>query len=86
MSGSTTCCRAGAPTLGKWDNCVGIRLPKRVVETSGLSLTDPVTIRAEDGRIVIERRRLTLGDILKAWSKEERFEELSWGSPRCNEV
>lgn len=74
--------------LGKWGNSVGIRLPKHVVETAGLSLSDPVTIRAEEGRIVIERRRrrLTLGDILKAWPREEPFEELDWGSPRGTEV
>lgn len=67
---------------------MGIRLPKHVVETSGLSLTDPVTIHAEDGRIVIERRRrrLNLGDILKAWPKDEKLKELDWGPGRGNEV
>ncbi|MCC7416147.1 MAG: AbrB/MazE/SpoVT family DNA-binding domain-containing protein [Acidobacteria bacterium] len=77
-----------APTLGKWGNSVGIRLPKHVVETSGLTLSDPVTIHAEAGRIVIERRRrrLSLRDILKAWPKDEKHEELDWGPTRGNEV
>lgn len=88
MARTTTRRRAAAPTLGKWGNSVGIRLPKHVVETSGLSLTDPVTIHAEDGRIVIERRRrrLSLADILKSWPKGERHEELDWGPVRGNEV
>lgn len=88
MARTTTRRRAAAPTLGKWGNSVGIRLPKHVVETSGLSLTDAVTIHAEAGRIVIERRRrrVTLGDILKAWPKDEKHKELGWGPARGNEV
>lgn len=88
MARTTTRRRAAAPTLGKWDNSAGIRLPKHVVETSRLSLTDPVTIHAEDGRIVIERRRrrLSLGDILKAWLKDEKLKELDWGPARGNKV
>ena len=88
MARVTTGRRPAAPTLGKWGNSVGIRLPKHVVETSGLSLSDPVTIHAEEGRIVIERRRrhMTLTDILKAWPKHEEFKELDWGPVRGNEV
>ena len=88
MARSTPKRRPAAPTLGKWGNSVGIRLPKHVVESSGLSLTDPVTIHAENGRIVIERRhrRVTLAEILKNWPKDEDFKETDWGPARGNEV
>ena len=88
MSRSTVKRRPATPTLGKWGNSVGVRLPKHVVETSGLRLSDPLMIRAEDGRIVIERRhrRITLADIIKNWPKAEKHKELDWGKARGNEV
>ena len=88
MARSTVKRRPTPPTLGKWGNSVGVRLPKHVVETSGLNLSDPLMIRAEDGRIVIERRhrRITLADILENWPKGEKHKELDWGKARGNEV
>lgn len=80
--------RSTTPRLGKWGNSVGVRLPKQVVESSGIAMRDPIAIRAEDGRIVIERRRrrVALRDILRAWPKGERVEEVDWGPARGGEV
>lgn len=88
MARTTIKRRPSTATLGKWGNHVGVRLPKHVVDSSGISLTDSVTIRAESGRIVIERRRrrLTLASILKSWPKGETVSELDWGPARGNEV
>ena len=88
MKRSTAKPRSSTPTLGRWGNSVGVRLPKHVVETSGFTLSDALTIRAEDGRIVIERRHrhITLADILKSWPKGEKLKEIDWGPARGSEV
>lgn len=80
--------RAANPTLGKWGNSVGIRLPKQILEISGIGLSDPLTIHAEKDRIVIERRRrrITLAGILRTWPKGQAFKELDWGPTRVHEV
>ena len=41
-------------TVKKWGNSAAVRIPATVLQNARLSLDDVVTVRDEDGRIVIE--------------------------------
>ncbi|MGH8183699.1 MAG: AbrB/MazE/SpoVT family DNA-binding domain-containing protein [Rhodanobacteraceae bacterium] len=41
-------------TVKKWGNSAAVRIPATVLQSARLSLDDVVTVRDEDGRIVIE--------------------------------
>ena len=38
----------------KWGNSASVRIPAAVMEAAALSIDQPVDIREEDGRVVIE--------------------------------
>jgi antitoxin MazE len=38
----------------KWGNSAAVRIPAAVMETARLALEQPVDVRAENGRVVIE--------------------------------
>ena len=59
-------------TILKWGNSQGIRLPKHLLDSLGLSVGDKVDIIVEDGNIVIKKAR-TYSTI------EERFEQYDGG-------
>lgn len=40
--------------LKKWGNSPAVRLPAAVMEAANLTLNQPVTVRAEQGRVIIE--------------------------------
>lgn len=41
-------------TVKKWGNSAAVRIPTAVVKAANLSLDEPVDVREEGGRIVIE--------------------------------
>ncbi|MBS0512046.1 MAG: AbrB/MazE/SpoVT family DNA-binding domain-containing protein [Proteobacteria bacterium] len=41
-------------TVKKWGNSASIRIPAAIMEAAHLKLDDPVDVREEDGRIIIE--------------------------------
>lgn len=42
----------------KWGNSASVRIPAAVMAASGLRIDQPVDVRVEDGRLVIEPLRL----------------------------
>ena len=76
-------------TLRRWGNSMGLRLPKPLLDQLGLGEGSQVDLKVENGRLVIEphrARRLTLKDVLKGFSPDDRPGEVGWGPPVGKEV
>ena len=50
-------------TVKKWGNSASVRIPASVMEAAGLHLDQPVDVREEEGRIIIEPMRPEAYDI-----------------------
>jgi antitoxin MazE len=76
-------------TLHRWGNSVGLRVPKPLLDQLGLKEGSQVDVKVEGERLVIEPRRprrLTLKDVLKGFTPEDRPGEVDWGPPVGKEV
>lgn len=68
--------------IRKWGNSAAVRLPASALAAAGIAVDDPVEVREEDGRIVIERARpakLDLAALIEGITPENRHEEIDWG-------
>lgn len=68
----------------RWGNSAAVRIPAATLEAAGLKPDDPVEVREENGRIVIEKARsqaVTLDELLAGITPENRHEETDWGTP-----
>ena len=76
--------------LKPWGNSLGIRLPKALLNEAGFQPDDILSIRAENGRIVLYRtiRHKTLEERAAEYGGKLNLEgELDWrGDPAGNEV
>lgn len=66
----------------KWGNSAAVRLPASALAAAGLKPDDPVEVREENGRIVIEPVRVkhvSLDELLADITPENRHEETDWG-------
>jgi len=73
----------------KWGNSASVRIPATVLEAAHLELDDPVDVREEAGRIVIEpvnRKEYDLAELLKGISRENLHGESDFGGPAGKEV
>jgi len=70
--------------IKKWGNSASVRIPHSVMVAAALHIDQPVEVREEDGRVVIEPvRGLTYDlDRLLAEMKPETFhDEVDFGAP-----
>lgn len=68
----------------KWGNSASVRIPAAVMEAAKLSLDQPVDIREEAGRVIIEPIReveFSLDDLLAGITDENLHEEIDFGPP-----
>lgn len=68
----------------KWGNSASVRIPAAVMEAAKLSLDQPVDIREESGRIIIQPIRspeFALSDLLAGITHENLHEEIDFGPP-----
>jgi antitoxin MazE len=75
--------------IRKWGNSDAVRLPASVLSAAGLKVGDPVLLRAERGRIVIENPALsgpTLDELLEGITPENCHEAFDWGPPVGKEI
>ena len=76
--------------LKPWGNSLGIRLPKALLNEAGFQPDDILSVRAENGRIVLYRtiRHKTLEERAAEYGGKLNLEgELDWrGDPAGNEV
>lgn len=76
-------------TVKKWGNSASVRIPVGIMEAAHLSLDDPIDIREEGGRIVIEPIRTNecdLAQLLAGITPENLHAEVSFGAPAGKEL
>ena len=67
--------------IRKWGNSAAVRLPASTLAATGSALKDPIHVRAEGGRIIVEKaepRPITLDWLLEGITPENRHEETDW--------
>ena len=73
----------------RWGNSAAVRIPASALAGAKLKLDDAVTVRQEDGRIVIEAARseaLTLDALIAGITLENRHEGIDFGPPVGKEL
>ena len=73
----------------KWGNSSAVRIPAPVLRASGVRPDEPVDVREEGGRIVIEplrQRAYDLEDLVDRITPDNRHAAIDVGSPVGNEV
>ena len=74
----------------KWGNSAAVRIPAAVLEAADVQLDQPVDVREEGGRIVIEKLRpaprYNLGDLVAGITDENRHNPVDLGKPVGREI
>ena len=68
----------------KWGNSASVRIPVAVLQAAHLDLDDPVDVREESGRIVIEpvrRKEYDLAELVRGITRENLHDEADFGKP-----
>ena len=68
----------------KWGNSASVRIPAAVMQAAQLELDDPVDVREEAGRVVIEplrHKEYDLCELVKAITRANIHEEVEFGGP-----
>jgi len=76
-------------TVKKWGHSASVRIPAAVMQAAQLRLDEPVDVREESGRIVIEplrRREYDLAELLKGITRDNLHEEADFGRPLGREA
>lgn len=76
-------------TVKKWGNSASVRIPSSIMQAAHLELDDPVDIREEDGRIVIEpirTREYMLDQLLAGITPQNLHAQVDFGVPVGNEI
>lgn len=73
----------------KWGNSASVRIPSAVLAAAGLKLDQPVGVREESGRIIIEPVTVVeydLADLLAGITPENIHPEVDFGAPVGHEL
>ena len=73
----------------KWGNSASVRIPASVMAAASITLDQPVDVREEDGRIVIEPIRTPAPDLdalLSRMTPDTFPDEVEFGAPAGEEV
>lgn len=76
-------------TVKKWGNSASVRIPAPIMDAAKLRLDQPVDVREERGRIIIEPVRTPVVDLdvlVAAITDENRHGEIDFGAPVGNEI
>ena len=74
-------------TIQRWGNSQGLRLSKKLLKTADIDVGDEVTIRADKGKIVIEKtRRYNLAALIAQLPEDYQVAEENLGEPLGQEV
>lgn len=68
----------------KWGNSASIRIPSNVLKAAKIEIDDPVDIREEQGRIIVEPLRQTsydLADLIEGITRDNLHDEVDFGRP-----
>ena len=78
-----------AAMVKKWGNSAAIRIPAAVLADANLRVDQPVEIREERGRIVIEplrRKTFEIRELVKGIRRDNLHEPIDTGAPMGREV
>jgi antitoxin MazE len=70
--------------IKKWGNSASVRIPVAVLQAAHLDVNEPVNVREESGRIVIEpvrRKEYDLAELVKGITRENLYAEVAFGRP-----
>ena len=73
----------------KWGNSASVRIPAAVMQAARLDLDEPVDVREESGRIVIEpvrRKEYYLAELVKGITRGNLHQEIDSGGPAAKEA
>ena len=73
----------------KWGNSAAVRIPAAVLADAGIVVDQPVEVREEHGRIIIEPARrgsFTLRDLVKRIRPDNLHDSVETGPPRGREI
>jgi antitoxin MazE len=76
-------------TIQKWGNSLALRIPSSVAKEMQVREGSMVELTVEEGKIVVKaakKRRLSLAQLLKGVTKENRPSEDDWGAPVGREI
>lgn len=72
-----------------WGNSDSVRIPASVLKAANLCLDEPVDVREESGRIVIEpvrRKEYDVAELVQGITRRNLHEEVDFGAPAGNEA
>ena len=74
--------------IKKWGNSPALRIPASVMEAAHLSLNQPMTVRAENGRVIVEPASpsFVLEELLADITDENRHGEVDFGVAQGREI
>ena len=67
----------------KWGNSASVRIPAAVMQAAQLELDEPVDVREEGGRVVIEpmrRKEYSLDELVKGITRANIHEDIDFGT------
>ena len=73
----------------KWGNSAAVRIPAAIMAAAHVNLDQPVEVREEQGRIVIEpirHKQYKLDELLSGITSKNRHEPIDTGVPVGKEV
>ena len=76
-------------TVQKWGNSLALRIPSSVAKEIRLRQGSAVEVVIEDGEMIVKpakTRKLSLAQLLKGVTKENRHAEQDWGAPVGKEI
>jgi antitoxin MazE len=77
-----------APTIQKWGNSQGVRLPKAILDDLNMSVGEEVEIYSENNTIIIRpaKQRKTIRELFAGYEGDYSPEIIDWGKPVGKEV
>lgn len=76
--------------IKKWGNSAAVRIPAAVLEAANVQLEQPIDVREEGGRIIIEKLHQTpqysLADLVAGITDQNRHEPIDLDGPAGQEV
>jgi antitoxin MazE len=73
----------------KWGNSAAVRIPAAVMQATRLEVDEPVDVREEAGRVVIEpirKKTYDVNTLIKGITRKNRHEAVDFGPPQGKEV
>ena len=73
----------------KWGNSASVRIPAAVMQAAHLDLDEPVDVREESGRIVIEpirRKEYDLAELVNGITSRNLHDEIAFSGPVGKEI